>query len=1180
MKRRIFFLAFLFVITFSIFIDSSVSASSIDSCQISADHGSIKIDVTVNPVNTDDSKIYLFAQNVYDNNLSSPIQVSEYGKSQTKYTFYVPFTDGTLLYKKYIVAVKKGGKYVTVTDYRYVTNPEIIATYNNPKLVARTKKGTSTSTAALIDLNCDNGFLNIMYEELIGGFEPGNKVSSEYDFYYNGYTYYINSAKLVELDEIIGKMTQNNIVVTVSLNAGTNKNSTYGKFLCSPSATETSGVVHYGFNTENELGQNMITALTLFLANRYSDANSHGVISNYLIGNEVNDEYTYYNIGAKSFDDFTERYMRTFRVMYNAIRSTNSTSDVYMTLAHFWYWDEDLVRNTPAKQKDVFPCRVFIDKFNDLAIRQGNFNWGIAFHPYSYPLDEASVYDDDDGELTYLDRNNERQKYVSDSEKSYIVTMKNIEVLTNYMHKSQLLNTSSQVRSIILTEQGYMSTTKGKKDELMQAASIIYAYYKTESLKDVDQFILFRYRDDPALVNEPYGLLNVDGSKKYSYDIYKNLNSSNSFDYSKFALNIFGISSWNDIFLSPTGTGKFTDYITNNMPDRKSNSFIRVDTMLDYTLIENNYMDSNWEMTYNMMTMTNASYPSDGGYATYYSMDCPYLDSWDDLWNNNWAVTSDCASNGENKIITKRFETPLDLSSEPYFGFLFELDSDADYYAHNPSKTPATQANLIVKLYSTNGDIFEATTNVSIGREFYSSPYNLYMDLRSWKGRNSIKKVEVEILEKDGTFPQVEEISILKMNKVASVEGTELPTLEPEKIDISSGSISAIGAQEYTESRINPNFSVNFDGNILTPNVDYIYAFENNKFPGTATLTVVGIGDYTGTLSTTFKINTPTFKVTFDSKSFGTASFMSKNVKYGETYGELPVINNPQMAFLGWYTSEAGGTRITSSSIVNIKSNITLHAQYYAPISKDGYSVAYRDPTALNYSPVFNPIEYWEMNPDVKADATFGSSYDLAFVHFLNFGMPEGRVGSSNFNVIKYRYCITNADLRRALGGDIKQYYIHYVAHGQHEGRSKSEWDGIFDADYYLNVNPDVKTYLINKFTSDGNLKGWCLWHYCEFGANEGRLANAEFSVLNYASANPDVFRAYTQYTSNGIKTDFKEIAVHYLLYGRKEGRKIVNGKYNINHLPSLRPDVVSVLGSTNLAGWVDWYINFGSKGM
>ena len=313
---------------------------------------------------------------------------------------------------------------------------------------------------------------------------------------------------------------------------------------------------------------------------------------------------------------------------------------------------------------------------------------------------------------------------------------------------------------------------------------------------------------------------------------------------------------------------------------------------------------------------------------------------------------------------------------------------------------------------------------------------------------------------------------------------------------------------------------------------------------------------------------------------YGNASYSTKYVTYGQTYGGLPTISNAQMSFLGWFTAKAGGTRITNTSIVDLTSDITLYAQYYAPISKDGKTVAHGDPKALNYSAVFNPVEYWEMNPDVKANATFGSSYDNAFIHFLNYGMPEGRVGSSNFNVVKYAYCLLNDDLRKAFGGNMKQYYLHYLKNGQYEGRSKSDWDSIFDADFYLASNPDVKTYLINKYTSDGNLKGWCLWHYCEFGANEGRLANSQFSVLNYASANPDIFKAYSKYTKNKIITDFKAIAVQYLQFGKKERRPIVNGRYNMNNLPTLRPDVVRVLGINNLSGWVDWYINCGSKGM
>ena len=114
MKRKVFYLSCLFVFIMLFFAGKEVFASSIDSCTISGDHGSIKVDVTVDLVSTDDNKLYLFAQNVYEENLQNPVQNAGYCKG--KCTFYVPFEDGTLLYRRYIVAVRQGGRYVPITD--------------------------------------------------------------------------------------------------------------------------------------------------------------------------------------------------------------------------------------------------------------------------------------------------------------------------------------------------------------------------------------------------------------------------------------------------------------------------------------------------------------------------------------------------------------------------------------------------------------------------------------------------------------------------------------------------------------------------------------------------------------------------------------------------------------------------------------------------------------------------------------------------------------------------------------------------------------------------------------------------------------------------------------------------------------------------------------------------------
>ena len=56
-----------------------------------------------------------------------------------------------------------------------------------------------------------------------------------------------------------------------------------------------------------------------------------------------------------------------------------------------------------------------------------------------------------------------------------------------------------------------------------------------------------------------------------------------------------------------------------------------------------------------------------------------------------------------------------------------------------------------------------------------------------------------------------------------------------------------------------------------------------------------------------------------------------------------------------------------------------------------------------------------------------------AFNHFLTFGMKEGRIASPNFNVHTYRG--RYGDLQAAFGGNLTNYYIHYLQYGIAEKR-------------------------------------------------------------------------------------------------------------------------------------------------
>jgi len=104
----------------------------------------------------------------------------------------------------------------------------------------------------------------------------------------------------------------------------------------------------------------------------------------------------------------------------------------------------------------------------------------------------------------------------------------------------------------------------------------------------------------------------------------------------------------------------------------------------------------------------------------------------------------------------------------------------------------------------------------------------------------------------------------------------------------------------------------------------------------------------------------------------------------------------------------------------------------------------------IDYSIVFNPTYYREHQADV-AQSIYGSSDDMLWQHFVDFGMNELRQASENFNPTAYknRY----ADLQSAFSdsNDLSamqmlifgktystnnpMYYWHYITFGQNEGR-------------------------------------------------------------------------------------------------------------------------------------------------
>ena len=84
------------------------------------------------------------------------------------------------------------------------------------------------------------------------------------------------------------------------------------------------------------------------------------------------------------------------------------------------------------------------------------------------------------------------------------------------------------------------------------------------------------------------------------------------------------------------------------------------------------------------------------------------------------------------------------------------------------------------------------------------------------------------------------------------------------------------------------------------------------------------------------------------------------------------------------------------------------------------------------YRGVFDAKYYAKNNPDVVMEC--GNDANSLMMHYINYGINEGRSASASFNATAYRN--RYSDLNSAYGNNMVQYCRHYVQYGKKEGRN------------------------------------------------------------------------------------------------------------------------------------------------
>lgn len=509
--------------------ENTADFATIESCVINSETG--KIDITMSAPGlavSDDGYYYLFEEKTYETELSGEDYIVE-DQKDVDLTFSVNLNYNTVssrLFSKFVIAVRKDGEFVAISEPKYITNPEAIARYSPAFPSTKSKKGLlvdpeKLAGSELEDLGVKHAAYNIPLSRILGF--TSNEIFPTVTYSYNGKNYYFNGQIVDEYDYIFSTLTNKGITTTAII---LNDISNYTGDLIHPLARSGGRAPYYAFNAADAAGSEYLAAVASFLASRYS-GNGHGVVMNWIIGNEINARNEWNYIQYMDTESYVEEYAKAFRIFYNAILSINANARVYISLDQ--QWGKSLYSNNGYGSKEI------MDEFNRNIKSGGNIDWGVAQHPYNYPLTSAKAWSTAGRAGTYI----------LDSETTPVLSIRNIHVLTDYLQKEEFLTDSGEVRHVILSEIGYTSS----QGQDLQAASFVYAYKVIEANQYIDSMLFSRETDAALEINQglALGISTLEGNRKSIYDAYKYVDTDQAAAHTDFALRIIGVSSWSEI---------------------------------------------------------------------------------------------------------------------------------------------------------------------------------------------------------------------------------------------------------------------------------------------------------------------------------------------------------------------------------------------------------------------------------------------------------------------------------------------------------------------------------------------------------------------------------------------------------------------------------------------------------
>ena len=196
-------------------------------------------------------------------------------------------------------------------------------------------------------------------------------------------------------------------------------------------------------------------------------------ISHWIMHNEVDFANEWTNMGDQPMMRYLDRYIKSMRICYNIARQYDQNASVLGSYTHCW-----------AKADGSFAPKMMLEKTVEYSSAEGDFRWGVAYHPYPQDLTKPSFWVNDT-QATY-------------SMTTRYITFKNLEVIDAWIKQKENLYKGTTKRVLFLSEQGTNSPSYSQTDLALQAAGGAWAWKKISKLDGIDAMQWHNWADNKA----------------------------------------------------------------------------------------------------------------------------------------------------------------------------------------------------------------------------------------------------------------------------------------------------------------------------------------------------------------------------------------------------------------------------------------------------------------------------------------------------------------------------------------------------------------------------------------------------------------------------------------------------------------------------------------------------------